>query len=104
MRPPTCFSLFRASTRGPGAMIRPRLISNWATRWIALSWRSASAGRAQVCQYVVATIEGDQQRHREPGDPDDLLVHRCTAVAAARFETRSSRPSMTKLATIEEPP
>ena len=33
-----------------GERIRPRLISNCATRWIALSWRSASAGRAHVCQ------------------------------------------------------
>ena len=69
-----------------------------------MSWRSASAGRAQVCQYVVATIEDDHQAHREAGDPGDLAVHRFTAVAAARFETRSSSASMTKFERIDEPP
>ena len=48
--------------------------------------------------------QGDEEAHREAGDPGDLPVHRCTAVAAARFETRSSKPSMTKLDTIDEPP
>ena len=40
----------RASSRAAGARIRPRRIWNCATRWIALSWRSASPARAQVCQ------------------------------------------------------
>ena len=42
----------------------PRLISNCATRWIALSCRSASAGRAQVCQYVVATMSATRAPSR----------------------------------------
>ncbi len=48
--------------------------------------------------------QSDQESHGETGDPGDLPVHRGTAVAAARLETRSSNPSMTKFDTIDEPP
>jgi hypothetical protein len=54
--PPFCFSArFRASTR-LGARISPRFTWNSATRWISLSCRAASPGRASVCQYVVAAM------------------------------------------------
>ena len=64
-----------ASPRGSGRAhgwaprISPRRTSNSATRWISLSWRAASPGRAHVCQYVVATTSATISPIADVRDP-----------------------------------